>query len=60
MKMRKLMRRRTIFRELLQNIDLRPFCEDAPLGPSAWVNQPRPGLAYVSRPVAAHGEDARR
>jgi hypothetical protein len=46
MKMRKLMRRRTIFRELLQNIDLRPFCEDAPHGPSAWLNQPRPGLAH--------------
>ena len=60
MRIRKLMRRRTVFRELLQLVDLRPFCEDAPLGSSAWVNQRRPGLACASRPLAARGEDARR
>jgi hypothetical protein len=60
MTMRRLMRRRTVFRELLQSLDLRPFCEDATLGPSAWINQPRPRFAYASRPIAARGEDARR
>lgn len=60
MTMRKLMRRRTVFRELLQNLEVRPFCEDAPLGPSAWMNQPRPRLAYAPRPAAARGDDYRR
>ena len=57
---RKLMRRRTVFRELLQSLDLPPFCEDAPLGPSAWMNQPRPRLDYATRPTAARGQDVRR
>jgi len=49
---RRLQRRRSAFRELLQNLEIRPFSEDAPPTSSGWLNQPRPRLAYVARPVA--------
>ncbi len=49
MTMRKLLRRRSALRELLQNLDTRPFCEDIPPSSGGWLNQPRPRLAHSSR-----------
>jgi hypothetical protein len=47
MKMRKSLRRSSAVRELLQNFELRPFCEE-PLPVSAgWLGQALPGVAYA-------------
>ena len=44
MTMRKLLRRRSAIRELLQNLETRPFSEDTPPSAGGWSNQSRPRL----------------
>lgn len=56
---RKIQRRRSAFRELLQNLEIRPFSEDAPEASGGWLKQPRPRLAYVPRPISARTLDRR-
>jgi hypothetical protein len=53
MVMRKLLRRRSAFRAILQNLETRPFCEDLPQTSAGWLNQPRPRLAQGSRSGSA-------
>ena len=56
MTMRKLQRRRSAVRELLQKLVTPPFCEEAPPVSGGLLSMPRPGLAH-------HGSragDARR
>ena len=55
MTMRKLQRRRSAVRELLQNLVTAPFCEDAPPVSGGILGRPRAGLAHGSR-----AGDARR
>ncbi len=55
MTMRKRQRRRSAVRELLQNLVIQPFCEDAPPTSGGMLSLPRPGLAYSPR-----AEEARR
>jgi len=55
MTMRKLQRRRSAVRELLQKLVTPPFCEDAPPVSGAMLGLPRPVPVYSSR-----AEDARR
>jgi hypothetical protein len=61
MTMRKLLRRRSAMRELLQNLDTRPYCEDLPPVPGGWAIRPRPGVTRGSRCVLpASGRSDRR
>jgi hypothetical protein len=53
MTMRKLLRRRNAVRELLQNLETRPFCEATPAPSGGWLSLPRPRLAYGSRGSSA-------
>jgi hypothetical protein len=46
MTMRKLLRRRSAIRELLQNLETRTFREETPPAPGGWLNRPRPRLAH--------------
>jgi hypothetical protein len=49
MTMRKLQRRRSAVRELLQKLVTPPFCEVAPPVSGGLLSMPRPGLAHGSR-----------
>jgi|WetSurMetagenome_2_1015567.scaffolds.fasta_scaffold1128982_2 hypothetical protein len=53
--MRKLQRRRSAVRELLEKLVTPPLCEDAPPASGGLLSMPRPGLAHGSRT-----RDARR
>jgi hypothetical protein len=55
MTMRKLQRRRSAVRELLEKLVTPPLCEDAPPVSGGLLGMPRPGLARGSR-----AGDARR
>jgi hypothetical protein len=46
MTMRKLLRRRSAIRELLQNLDARPFREETQPASVGWLSRPRPRLAH--------------
>ncbi len=52
---RKLPRRRSALRALLEKLVTPPFCEDAPPESGGMLSMPRPGLAHSSR-----AEDTRR
>ena len=54
MTMRKLLRRRSAIRELLQNLETRPFSEDTPPSAGGWLNQSRPA-STVAPPCAPPG-----
>jgi hypothetical protein len=49
MTVRKLQRRRSAVRELLQKLVTPPFCQDAPPVSGGMLSLPRPGLARGSR-----------
>jgi hypothetical protein len=50
MTVRKRLRRRNAIRALLQNLEIRPFCEDAePVSSGGWLSQPRPRFASSAR-----------
>jgi hypothetical protein len=46
MKMKKSLRRRSAVRELLLNLELRPFCDEPQPVSAGWLGLARPGLAY--------------
>jgi hypothetical protein len=48
MTMRKLLRKRNAFRQLLQNLETRPLCADGQPLSGGWLSQPRPGLARAA------------
>lgn len=60
MTMRKLQRRRSAFRELLQNLDMRPLGEGLPPAPVGWIGKPRPHLAGSPRAKGAYRALGRR
>jgi len=53
---RKLQRRRSAIRSLLQNLETRPFCEDQLPHSGGWLSQPRPKLSRGSTNVSGHGD----
>jgi hypothetical protein len=62
MTMRKRLRRRNALRALLQNLEMRPFCEDAaPVSSGGWLSHPRPRFANGARSAPERGsrEDRR-
>ena len=48
MTMRQRLRRRSAIREILRNLETRPFCEETPPVSGGWLNQRRPGLRHGS------------
>jgi hypothetical protein len=54
---RKLQRRRSAIRSLLQNLETRPFCGDHLPHSGGWLSQPRPKLSRGSANVG--GQDRR-
>ena len=54
---RKLQRRRSAIRSLLQNLETRPFCGDHLPHSGGWLSQPRPKLSRGSASVG--GQDRR-
>lgn len=62
MTVRKRLRRRNAIRALLQNLEIRPFCEDSePVSSGGWLSQPRPRFASSARSAPERGsrEDRR-
>jgi len=53
---RKLQRRRHAIRTLLQNLETRPFCEDALTQSSVWLSIPRPRLSRNASSPAGQGD----
>ena len=45
MTMKKLLRRRSAMRELLQRLETRSLCDDVPRSPQAWPSRTRAGLS---------------
>lgn len=56
---RKLQRRRHAIRTLLQNLDTRPFSEDALPYSGGWLTYPRPRLSRNSVAAAASQSERR-
>ena len=48
MTMRKLLRKRSAFRRILQNLETRPVLQDTPPKSVGWLNQLYPGIIHDS------------
>jgi len=53
---RRLQRRRSAIRTLLQNLEIRPFCEDNLPHSGGWLSQPRPRLSRTSSGLNHQGD----
>lgn len=50
---KKLLRRRSAMRELLQSLPLQPYCKDFPPESAGWISRPRPRVA-TQQPAQPH------